>query len=187
MIICGTEVSTADASENSTLGDIDDTHGFVPRYSGLKVINNKMNGDFSLYSMRENYTPYTLDKLIYLNDKDFDSEAPDGSNGTKVTVKYYDFGAKQMPIAGNAWRYPTRYGWLGHLHRIFALVGNNEKNKYGVWDGIQQEVLQPYFDNFIVQTVFNIRNYTRMLPMEDSFETHDDGNDGLTNMAVTKA
>lgn len=180
------EVMTTAKDDVVADGTLDAPFGYVPRYSGLKVINNKQNGDFSLHSLKENYPPFCLDKMLYVNELENGSVA-EISAGVQVSNDKPTFTPNAVPLAGNVWRYPTRYGWLGNFDRIFALVGVNSRNKYSVWTDIQQEVYVPQYDNFLCQSIFNIRYFAPMLPIEDSYETHDDGNDGVTTMAINKA
>lgn len=187
LLVCAQEDYTVPSGELSTQGSLDDSFGFVPRYSRHKVINNKLNGDISLRSMRSYYPPYTLDKLIYLNEIEAGSGAVSSGVGFVRNYNVNNFGPAQLPIAGNVWRYPTRYGWLGNLHRIFADVGVNDKNPTYFNYGIFAEVSNPSNDNFITQTVFNVRYYAPMLKIEDSYETNEEGNEGNATMTVSKA
>lgn len=186
LVVCGTQVATTPQVDQSNGGSLDDTFGYVPTYSGLKVINNKWNGDFASHSLKKRYSSFNLDKLIEVRSLE-NAGSSTTSDGTYISAKTPTFDAKQLPIAGNVWRYPTRYGWLGQLDRMFKLIGFNRLNKFGIWQGLQQEVFIPQYDNFIAQSIFNLRYYAPMLPIEDSFGTHDDDNEGETNMAVSKA
>ena len=187
LLVCAQEDITVPFSEENARGNLDETFGFVPTYSRLKVINNKLNGDIPLRSMRSYYPAYTLDKLIYLNDKEAGSGTYSASLGYVQNQTVFDFGPKQLPLAGNIWRFPTRYGWIGNLNRIFAAVGVNDANPMAISTTLLDELRRPSNDNFIAQTVFNGRYFAPMLRIEDSFETHDDGNEGKTTMAVNKA
>lgn len=184
--VVASEAITTPRDSVYTDGSLDQGFGYVPRYTGLKVINNKQNGDFSLHSLKESYPPFCLDKMIYVNEME-NASISELSSGVLVGFDKPTFTPSQLPVAGNVWRYPTRYGWLGNFDRMFALVGLNNRNKYSVWTDIQQEVYVPQYDNFLCQSIFNIRYYAPMLPIEDSYETHEDGNEGPTTSAVSKA
>lgn len=163
------------------------TFGFVPRYSRFKVQSNKMNGDFSLRSAKANYEPYTLDRLFDVNAKRFNTAE---SGNIRSTLVNELFDVKDFPIAGNVWRYVGRYPYLVNSNRIFANVGANTisdiyKDVSAMdfsWElGVTQS------DNFQVHNVVHFDYFAPMLPIEDSFETHDEGNEGKTNSSTEKA
>lgn len=173
------------------VGSVDSTFGFVPRYSGLKIANNVMNGDFNLRSVRDTYLPYSLDRFIELNHL----EAEEQSNGTgvdqlalKISVRNFP---SVIPVAGNTWRFIARYPWIGNFNRIFANMGKEYTlYRYGDADDddvgqvADYEIADSSYDNFLIHNVLNVQSYAPMLPIADSFETDDDGR---TDMSIEKA
>ncbi len=165
---------------------LDDTFGFVPRYTGLKIANNVMNGDFNLRSVRDVYLPYSLDKVIDVNKLDVSVQ----SNGTGQEQTVYRVKASNapvtIPVAGDTWRYVARYPWLGNFNRIFANLGKEFSLRSYSTDAAvaNYELTNSEHDNFLIHNVLNVQYYAPMLPISDSFETDDDGK---TNMSIEKA
>lgn len=160
--------------------------GFVPRYTRLKVMNNRMNGDFNLRSVRANYEPYTLDRIFAVNEKRCNFTEVGNVRSGFVSEQ---FSAADFPIAGNVWRYIGRYPFLANFNRIFANIGETNKRfnsdvsqlDYTFELGVCQS------DNFLVHNVVHFDYYAPMLPIEDSFETLDEGNEGKANSSVEKS
>lgn len=161
------------------------TFGFVPKYSSLKVASNCMNGDFNLRSTRSVYVPYTIDKILDVGERYIRNMPNLGTGINGCTVRKI-FKPSQLPIAGpNPWRYDTRYAWLGNFNRIFSYKGdsiNDDASKVGVieWFGLVPE-------NFMVHNTYRFIVQAPMLPIADSFETLDDGNDGKSDTSISKA
>lgn len=102
--------------------------GFAPQYSGLKIANNVMNGDFSLRGTKSGYQPFTLDKLINVGERDvFHDSALDTPDSVGYRV-YKLLTAQDLPTASPIWRYVGRYPWLGLYNRIFNQVGTQLEN-----------------------------------------------------------
>lgn len=160
--------------------------GFLPQYSKLKVASNKVNGDFNLRSVSANYEPYTLDRLFKVNDKAISSAVTTSERASLVHEK---FAAKDFPIAGNIWRYIGRYKFLTNFNRIFAQITGNSK----IYDeeitqvDLSSELQTCQSDNFLVHNIIHMDYFAPMLPIEDSFETLDEGNDGKANSKLEKA
>lgn len=173
-------------------GAQDATFGFAPQYTALKIAQNKANGDFSLRGTRSEYTPFTLDKLIFAGDfitSNTSQSVPTGCVGRQVnrTFKYAD-----VPTAGDAWRYVSRYPWLNNFMRIFAQVGELEKLTYNLFGDFFNNASVFWlsyneYDNFMVHNIVNSQAYLPMLPIERSFETSEEGNEGGANSTINKA
>lgn len=127
--------------------------GFVPRYTGFKYRKNISNGDMSRRSTASTLNPYYLDRLIEHNFVD-GSDAIASSNA--------------IPSASPNWRFITRYGYLGHFNRIFMQDNDLAVALY------EPELL----DNFISQTIFNVRITDFLKPLKSSYDTvsEDDNN-----------
>ena len=80
-----------------------------------------------------------------------------------------------MPIAGNSWRYPTRYGWLGNFDRIFAKI--DEKNDGIAYDNLETDAIGWNFynnDNFLSHGICDMNCYAPMKPIEESYGLNED-------------
>ena len=172
------------SSNPSTDGTLDGTFGFTPRYSRYKVYPNRMNGDFSLHSTRNSYLPYTLDRVINVNElvdiKDV---------GYNSQSQAYGFSAREslpprtLPHADPLWQYPTKYGYLSNFWRIFALVGDVARNPEQYLNSEYFYLTHQEYDGFKSHIVANLQYYARMLPIEESYET-DLEDDGKFNMSA---
>ena len=144
--------------------------GFIPRYSGYKVKKNVLSGDFSRRSTRDGLDPYHLDRIIST------SYAEIGKD------KFIAF-PHRPPYASTAWRYPTKYEWLGNFNRVFY---NNGKfleiyDHHTVYPGAEiihtgvgiHETNEPIDDNFIVQTVFDVKYTSLLKPIRESYDVFD--------------
>lgn len=159
------------------------TFGFIPKYSSLKVAGNLMNGDFNLRSTRDVYVPFTIDKILDVGERWVKNVAAGGVNSCMLRKL---FKPSEVPLAGpNPWRYGTRYAWLGNFNRIFSYkgdIGNFDASKVGFieWFGSVPE-------NFMCHNTLRFVCQSPMLPIADSFETNEDGNDGKPNANISKA
>ena len=169
-------------SKPSTDGTLDATFGFTPRYSRYKVMPNRMNGDFSLHSTRHSYLPYTLDKVLNVNELVDIINVGYGSN-------YWGFSGRNsfspafLPHADVLWQYPTKYGYLANFWRIFALVGDVAKNPEKYLNSEHFYLTHQEYDGFKSHIVCNLQYYARMLPIEESYETDLEDN-GVFNMSA---
>lgn len=172
------------SSQPSRDGTLDETFGFTPRYSRYKVYPNRMNGDFSLHSTRKSYLPYTLDRVINVNELVDVKDVGYNSNSQS-----YSFGAREslpartLPHADPLWQYPTKYGYLSNFWRIFALVGDVARNPEQYLNSEYFYLTHQEYDGFKSHIVANLQLYARMLPIEESYETDLD-DDGKFNMSA---
>lgn len=167
-------------------GKLTDSFGLAPRYFAWKFGRNLVNGDFSRRSVRDAFAPYYLDRMILVGDRRVHQE-----NISLTTVRTFSivksFKPINLPIAGNAWRYPTRYPFTGNYNRIFNMVGS-QLGSLASMDPSRQsefEVFNQTDDNILVHMIFNIQYFAPMLPVADSFETADD--EVRANSSVGKA
>ena len=177
---------------NLNFGDANDTtnvgqgaqgaFGLIPRYSGFKIAQSKLNGEFSLRGVRDRFLPYTLDKVIDVGERE--TRVFNDSDGATVFVLFRNFDSKDFPIASPNWRYPTRYPWLGNFNRIFVNVGKYQIPQHDGWnpdDGTEFfEFFARNYDNVLVHNVFNLQQFAPMLPIAESFETQDEDDDKKT-------
>lgn len=184
-----------DWHEEITDGDydaFDESFGLVPRMTRYKVAHNVLNGDFSLRGTRDSYLPFTLDKFIEINDKFVEIvENDQGNTRYQAVAKAFE---DNLPLAGNAWRYNSRYPWLNNFDRIFTSFVKDETvgSIYSELDGGVYANLPVYeltynqYDSFIIQSAFVMNTYAPMLAISDSYGTTDD-NDGHGDMMMGKA
>lgn len=146
----------------------DKAFGFIPRFSGYKVKKNIVNGDMSLRSVRDSLTPYHLNRIIT---KGLHAVVTSGSD-TLLTAKSFN-----VPSASVAWRYPTRYDYLGNFNRIFYNEGfmAGSPSDIGLTDSTTVRD-----DNFIVQTVFDVRFTNCLKPISMSYDTYDESVDNTS-------
>lgn len=180
-LVQGSQPFSNDPSETSSLSD---SFGFAPRYFAWKFGRNVINGDFSRRGSRSAYAPFMLEKLIDVGDR----KVTDIVQGTGSTRTYLQelFKPSSLPIAGDVWRYPTRYPWIGQFNRIFYFEGDSRPYSIEMSSLVTAfEFFSNQEDNFILHTVFNVSEFAPMLPVEDSFETYDD--DNAVNSSMGKA
>ena len=141
------------------------TFGFVPRYTGLKIKKNIVNGDMSRRSTFDSMSPYYLDRILTTNI--LTSTPKDASKGYH-TVNYR---TQDLPTASEQWRYPCRYSFLGNFDRLFINSG----------DALQHfDAGSNISDNFIVQSIFNVSVTDFMKPLSQSFDTYEESTDTST-------
>ena len=182
-------VNFGDANDTTNVGqNAQSGFGLIPRYSGFKVAQSKLNGEFSLRGVRDRFLPYTLDKVIDVGERE--SRVFNDSDGATVYVLFRQFDSKDFPIASPNWRYPTRYPWLGNFNRIFVNTGKYQIPQHDGWRSDAGLVFFEFFarnyDNVLVHNVLNLQQYAPMLPIADSFETQDDEGNSQT-VLVEKA
>lgn len=180
--LCGYDKDAHDGSR--------DTFGFIPRMSLFKVTQNLVNGDFNRHNMRNTYLPYTLDKQLNVND--FNSEyasysAVSGSNPAKtIEVISKSINTSDMPIAGNIWRTPTKYQWLGNFDRIFYNITDDGKDLSQRMHNTGDIANIPGFvayneDNFLAHSIYDVQCYAPMKPIEESYGD-DENETGVTGV-----
>lgn len=159
-------------------GSLDGGFGYIPRYSSLKVAHNKMNGDFSLRGSRSAYLPYTLDKIIDVGERFVEPTA--NGNGKKwIATKMLR--PVDLPMAGNSWRFNSRYPWLNNFKRIFVDSGALVDNRYALRTAYKDmhtlmnyEITGNMYDDFMVHNIVKFIEFAPMLPISESFETYDE-------------
>ena len=170
---------------NFIVGDVTgpkDTFGFVPRYSKFKVAQNLTNGDFNRRSLRNTYMPYTLDKQINCNDYDivsqtiYNSESEWKTKQVKISKSYR---TQQLPVAGNVWRYPTKYNWLGNFDRIFLRAGIKDDDEGAPsYDFVKEDEIVGWRDynddNFLSHSIYEVNSYAPMKPIVESYGLDED-------------
>lgn len=171
------------------------TFGFAPRMSRHKMAIGRANGNFSLRSNRDLPLAYTLDKFMDIGNRHVE-DAGDASDFHSYGVTKM-FRPSMLPCATPNLRFVGRDKWLNNPDRIFNLEGKVSPWSYNalnlaegtptdghfVWLGYMMRT----YDNFLLFVNNNFVQYAGKLPFEDSFETREDGNKGVTDVSIGKA
>lgn len=173
-----------------------DSFGFIPRMSKFKICQNLTNGDFNRHSMRNVYLPYTLDKVLNINDYDeaYTTYVPasGGSAASRATVINKSDTVTTLPVAGNIWRTPTKYSWMGNFDRIFYNVYDRGNSLVDVLHGLRNDAgtlvgFASYNeDNFLSHAIYDVQCYAPMKPIEESYGIDDDQDVGVTGIQDTQ-
>lgn len=169
--------------------------GFIPKMSKFKVCQNLVNGDFNRHGLRSTYLPYTLDKQLNVNDYDVSREVYDTANGATFNAVHLNRSSRAaaMPVAGDVWRTPTKYPWMGKFDRIFYNVGEHELDSQSINQIFQNNIALVGFsdynnDNFLSHAIYDVQSYAPMKPIEDSYGLDEDDPNGKAGSDfVTKA
>ena len=166
------------AGDNDILGVVNDTgnydkltdvsFGYVPRYSGFKVKKNVVNGDMSRRGSINSLSPYYLDRILTANV--ITKEEKDTSGKLHV-----DFSFVALPVASESWRFCSAYPWLGNYNRLFYRSGTLYKG-----GSVEKDVTsfgEIVDDNFICQSVFDVRVTNCLKPISDSYDTYEESTD----------
>ncbi len=140
-----------------------DTFGFIPRYSGFKVKKNIVNGDMACGYFRTDLLPYFNDRFFYNTDVEVSETS---SNPTDVFVNP---STDHCPNASTEYQKLCRYAFLGDYNRLFYNSGQVFDRPFGALaNGLSID------DNFIVQTVFDVRVSNFLKPIQNSYDTIDE-------------
>lgn len=157
-------------------GELTDSFGLAPIYFEKKFGRNVINGDFSLNSQRNKYASWNLEKLLSANDHRVALRQRDPSGNETATVTRMSKPA-DLPVAGDVWRYTSRYEWLSRFNRIFYNSFTTFSRIIDIADSVRTAMYEFFSlrdDNFILHIRFDIAVYDKMLPVQQSFETEDE-------------
>ena len=143
-----------------------ETFGFVPRYTGYKVKKNVVNGDMSKGYYQTDLLPYFNDRLLY-NVGYLVQSVADKADTYSVSLKN-----KQVPNASTEFQKLCSYGFIGNYNRLFY----NDSDET-VLSFLSSGIMS---DNFIVQTVFDMRVSNFLKPVQNSYDTIDEETDNNT-------
>lgn len=159
----------ADTSQSSKSAD---TFGFVPRYTGYKVKKNVVNGDMSKGYFQTDLLPYFNDRILYNNTVNSSVIASDPST-EKVTKVSFDVSQDLVPNASTEFQRICRYAFIGDYNRLF--YNDNQSTLFRL--GLDS---YPIDDNFIVQSVFDVKVSNFLKPVQNSYDTVDQDVDNNT-------
>lgn len=163
-------------SDNFLLGVKDDLgltkkgFGWVPRYTGFKVKKNIVNGDMYCGYFKRDLLPYFNDRLI-LNHSAQCIDVTDTDGKPTGNFRFY-FNMNNVPSASTSWQQICKYGFLSNYNRLFY----NVKSDTDFVSTDSGDFIFDYgeFDNFICQTVFDVKVKNWLKPVQNSYDTVDE-------------
>lgn len=153
-----------------------DTFGFVPRYTGFKTKKNIVNGDMYKGYYQTDLLPYFNDRILYNNEADCKVLVSDDSTGV-VTKLHFDITNNHVPNASTEFQKICRYAFMGDYDRLFY----NDTSEFSSVDLASF----PRDDNFIVQSVFDVKVSNFLKPVQNSYDTIDEDVDNNTTPVST--
>ena len=155
---------------NDDLGLTSKGFGWVPRYTGFKVKKNIVNGDMYCGYFKRDLLPYFNDRLI-LNHSAQCIDVTDTDGKPTGNFRFY-FNTNNVPSASTSWQQICKYGFLSNYNRLFY----NVKSDTDFVSTESGDFIFDYgeFDNFICQTVFDVRVKNWLKPVQNSYDTVDE-------------
>lgn len=170
-------------SDNFLLGKENDLNltnagfGWVPRYTGFKVKKNIVNGDMCCGYFKRDLLPYFNDRLI-LSHAASVTDIVDSSGQSTGNFKF-GITLNSVPSASTSWQQICKYGFLSNYNRLFYNV------KSDTTSGLDNYFISfdyGEFDNFICQTVFDVKVKNWLKPVQNSYDAVDDTDNSTVNM-----
>lgn len=170
-------------SDNFLLGKENDLNltnagfGWVPRYTGFKVKKNIVNGDMCCGYFKRDLLPYFNDRLI-LSHAASVTDIVDSSGQSTGNFKF-GITSNSVPSASTSWQQICKYGFLSNYNRLFYNV------KSDTTSGLDNYFISfdyGEFDNFICQTVFDVKVKNWLKPVQNSYDAVDDTDNSTVNM-----
>lgn len=159
--------------------------GFAPRMTPYKVGRSCMSGGFALRSMRDTYLGYNMDKVV-LPDEFYNQDVTSlnvntisGPTGCKKFIHMIGFKTKDVPTAGNPYRFLGRWPWMGNLLRIFAYEGTGEGYAHWLSSDNYEDLARVWEyhyrteDNYILLGEIWFKAWSPMVPIEETYGTVD--------------
>ena len=172
-------------SDNFLLGKENDLNltnagfGWVPRYTGFKVKKNIVNGDMCCGYFKRDLLPYFNDRLI-LSHAASVTDIVDSSGKSTGNFKF-GITSNSVPSASTSWQQICKYGFLSNYNRLFYNV------KSDTTSGLDNYLISfdyGEFDNFICQTVFDVKVKNWLKPVQNSYDAVDDTDNSTVNMST---
>lgn len=171
-------------SDNFLLGENNDLNltnggfGFVPRYTGFKVKKNIVNGDMCCGYYKRDLLPYFNDRLILSHSA---SLTPITDSAGVETGNYkFSIASNNVPSASTSWQQLCKYGFLTNYNRLFY---NSKADFVDDFYFKSRPLEYGLNDNFITQTVFDVRVTNWLKPVQNSYDTVDE----LDNSSISQA
>ena len=173
-------------SDNFLLGATDDLgltkkgFGWVPRYTGFKVKKNIVNGDMCCGYFKRDLLPYFNDRLILSHGAQC-IDITDNDGKPTGNVRFY-LNTNSVPSASTSWQQICKYGFLSNYNRLFYNVkGDTDFVSTDLGDFIFD---YGEFDNFICQTVFDVKVNNWLKPVQNSYDTIDEVDNTTLNQST---
>ena len=173
-------------SDNFLLGATDDLgltkkgFGWVPRYTGFKVKKNIVNGDMCCGYFKRDLLPYFNDRLILSHGAQC-IDITDNDGKPTGNVRFY-LNTNSVPSASTSWQQICKYGFLSNYNRLFY----NVKSDTDFVSTDLGDFIFDYgeFDNFICQTVFDVKVKNWLKPVQNSYDTIDEMDNSTVNQST---
>lgn len=172
-------------SDNFLLGKENDLNltnagfGWVPRYTGFKVKKNIVNGDMCCGYFKRDLLPYFNDRLI-LSHAASVTDIVDSSGKPTGNFKF-GISSNSVPSASTSWQQICKYGFLSNYNRLFY---NLKSDTTSGLDNYFISFDYGEFDNFICQTVFDVKVKNWLKPVQNSYDAVDDTDNSTVNMST---
>lgn len=162
-------------SDNFLLGSTDDLgltrkgFGWVPRYTGFKVKKNIVNGDMCCGYYKRDLLPYFNDRLILSHSASLTPITDD--KGVETGNYKFSIANNKVPSASTSWQQICKYGFLSNYNRLFY---NSKADLVDDFYFKSRPLEYGLNDNFITQTVFDVRVTNWLKPVQNSYDTVDE-------------
>lgn len=172
-------------SDNFLLGKENDLKlttagfGWVPRYTGFKVKKNIVNGDMCCGYFKRDLLPYFNDRLI-LSHAASVTDIVDSSGQSTGNFKF-GITSNSVPSASTSWQQICKYGFLSNYNRLFY---NSKSDTSSGLDNFLSSFDYGEFDNFICQTVFDVKVKNWLKPVQNSYDAVDDTDNSTVNIST---
>lgn len=172
-------------SDNFLLGKENDLNltnagfGWVPRYTGFKIKKNIVNGDMCCGYFKRDLLPYFNDRLI-LSHAASVTDIVDSSGKSTGNFKF-GITSNSVPSASTSWQQICKYGFLSNYNRLFYNVKSDTSSGL---DNYFVNFDYGEFDNFICQTVFDVKVKNWLKPVQNSYDAVDDTDNSTVNMST---
>lgn len=172
-------------SDNFLLGKENDLKlttagfGWVPRYTGFKVKKNIVNGDMCCGYFKRDLLPYFNDRLI-LSHAASVTDIVDSSGQSTGNFKF-GITSNSVPSASTSWQQICKYGFLSNYNRLFY---NSKSDISSGLNNFLSSFDYGEFDNFICQTVFDVKVKNWLKPVQNSYDAVDDTDNSTVNMST---
>lgn len=171
-------------SDNFLLGRTDDLgltrkgFGWVPRYTGFKVKKNIVNGDMCCGYYKRDLLPYFNDRLILSHSASLTPILDE--KGVETGNYKFSIANNNVPSASTSWQQICKYGFLTNYNRLFY---NSKADLVDDFYFKSRPLEYGLNDNFIAQTVFDVRVTNWLKPVQNSYDTVDE----LDNSTISQS
>lgn len=172
-------------SDNFLLGSTDDLgltrkgFGWVPRYTGFKVKKNIVNGDMCCGYYKRDLLPYFNDRLILSHSASLTPITDE--KGVETGNYKFSIANNNVPSASTSWQQICKYGFLTNYNRLFY---NSKADLVDDFYFKSRPLEYGLNDNFITQTVFDVRVTNWLKPVQNSYDTVDEVDNSTISQAT---